>query len=87
MPVPVGEGLVLTQLQSRDTETYGQRNTQDGSSGRLGVLLEISYFTGELQEVIFYNIIPLGLGKTTNSQDRFLAIQEDNISTLDVLLI
>ncbi len=45
-----------------------------GSSGRTGALIEILCFTGELQYVIFYNII-LGLGKTTNSQDQFPEIQ------------
>ncbi len=53
-------------------ETDGQCNTRDGSSGWPSALLEISYFTGELQYVIFHDNI-LGLGKTTNSQDRFPA--------------
>ncbi len=51
--------------------TLAMRNA---SSGRPGALLEISYFPGALQYIIFYNII-LGMGKTTNSQGRFLAIQ------------
>ncbi len=38
------------------------------ASGRLSALLEILYFIGKPQDVIFYNII-LGLEKTTNSQD------------------
>ncbi len=44
-----GRSSVLTQHQSHDTEMDGQRNTHDGSSGRRGALLEISYFSGELQ--------------------------------------
>jgi hypothetical protein len=52
-------------------DTDGQSNTRDDSS-----LPEISYFTGELQYVIVYNII-LCLGKTSNSQDRLPAIQQD----------
>ncbi len=71
MPIPAVGGLVLIQHQSHDTETASQHNTHDGSSGRPSALLEFPYFTGELQYIIFYNII-LGLGKTTNSQDRFL---------------
>jgi hypothetical protein len=55
-------------------ETDSQRNIYNGSSGQPGVLLEISYFKGKLQYIIFYNII-LGLEKTTNSQDQFPAIQ------------
>jgi hypothetical protein len=43
--IPAGEGLVLTQHQSRDTEMDGQRNTRYGSSGQLSALLEMSYFT------------------------------------------
>ncbi len=38
-------GSVLTQYQSRDTETDGQRNTHDRSSGQPGALPEISNFT------------------------------------------
>jgi hypothetical protein len=68
VPIPGRGFLVLTPHQSRDTETDGQRNTRNGSSVRHGTLLEISYFTSQLQCVIFYNII-LGLGKTKNSQD------------------
>ncbi len=45
MLIPAGEGLVLTQHQSRDTEMDGQRNTRYGSSGQLSALLEMSYFT------------------------------------------
>ncbi len=67
-------GSVLTQHQSHKTETDGHRNTRDGSPGWPGALLEISNLTGEVQYVIFYNLT-LGLGKTTNSQDRFLVIQ------------
>jgi hypothetical protein len=44
LPVGGGGGAVLTQHQSSDTETDGQRNTRDGSSGRPGALLDISYF-------------------------------------------
>jgi hypothetical protein len=70
-----GGGSVLTQHQSRDTETgYGQHNTHDGSSGRPSALLEISCFTRECSTPNF-TIIILGLGKTTNSQDRFPTIQ------------
>jgi hypothetical protein len=57
VPIPGGGGSVLTQHQSRDTEMDGQHNTRDGSSGRPGALLEISYFADELQYVIFYIII------------------------------
>jgi hypothetical protein len=64
---------VLTQYQSCDTEMGGQYNTGDGLSGRPGALLQISYFTTNLQYTIFYNII-LGLGKTTRNQDRFSLI-------------
>ncbi len=39
------EGSVLTQHQSRDSEMDSQLNTRDGSLGRPGALLEISYFT------------------------------------------
>jgi hypothetical protein len=66
----VGGGLVLTQHQPRDSETDGQRNTPNGSSGQPGALLEISYFTGKCSTQYFTTII-LGLGKTTNSKDRF----------------
>ncbi len=63
VPIPVGGGgLVLTQHQSKVTEADGQCNTCNGSSGRPGTVLETLHFTGELQYVIFYNII-LGLGK------------------------
>jgi hypothetical protein len=55
-------GYVLTQHQSRDTETDDQRDTRDGSSGRPGALLQISYFPANLQYTIFYNII-WGLGE------------------------
>ncbi len=68
VPVPAKGGLVPTQHESREKETEGQCNTHDGSSGRPGALLEISYFRGKLQYEIFYNII-LGLGKMMNSQD------------------
>jgi hypothetical protein len=51
-----------------------QRNTHDGSSGRPGTLPEISYFANNCSTPHF-TIIILGLGKTTNSQDRFPAIQ------------
>jgi hypothetical protein len=61
--LPAGGGSVLIQHQSRDRETDGQCNTRNESSGKK-----------KLQYVIFYNII-LGLGKTTNSQDRFPALQ------------
>jgi hypothetical protein len=37
-----GEGSVLTQHQSRDTETDGQRTTRDWSSGRPSAQLEDS---------------------------------------------
>ncbi len=75
MPLCVGGGgSVLTQHQSRDTETDQSTPYCDGSSGRHGTLLQISYFTANLQYTIFYKII-LGLGKSTNSQDRFPAIQ------------
>jgi hypothetical protein len=67
-------GSVLTLHQSHDMETDSQRNTCDGSSGQPGTLLQISYFTANMQYTIFYNII-LGLGKMTNCQDRFPAIQ------------
>jgi hypothetical protein len=73
--LPGGGGSVLTQHQSRDTEMDSQRNSRNGSSGRPGALLEISYFRGELQYIIFYTI-NLCLGKTTNSQDLFPAIQQ-----------
>ncbi len=43
----MGGGSVLTQHQTRDTETDGQRNPRDGSSGQPCALLEISYFTDE----------------------------------------
>jgi hypothetical protein len=65
------------QYQNRKitgTEKDGQSNTCDGSSGRPSALLKISYFTVNLQYMIFYIII-LGLGKKTKIQDRFLAIQ------------
>ncbi len=68
-----GGGSVLTQHQSRDMEMDSQRNSRDGPSVLPSALLEISYFTGELQYVIFFNIIS-GLGKTMNSQDQFPAI-------------
>jgi hypothetical protein len=68
-----GRVSVLTQHQSRDKETDGQCNTRNRSPGRPGALLEISYFTGELQYVIFD--IVYGLGKTTNSHDRFPVVQ------------
>jgi hypothetical protein len=78
-PVPIpaggGGGSILTQHQSRDMETDGQRYTCDESSGQPSALLEISYYTSKLQYIIFYNII-LGLGKTTNSQDQIPAIQD-----------
>jgi hypothetical protein len=44
-------------------EADGQCNIPDGSSGQPGALIEISYFTSELQYVIFYII--LGLEKIT----------------------
>jgi hypothetical protein len=69
-----GEGLSSPQHQSLDKETDGRCDTCDGLSGQPTSLLKISYFTANLQYTIFYNII-LGLGKTKNSQDRFLAIQ------------
>ncbi len=49
MPIPAGGGggSVLTQHQSSDTETDGQRKTRDGSSYQPGALLQISYFTDE----------------------------------------
>jgi hypothetical protein len=68
-----GGGSVLTQHQSRDTEMDSQRNTHNGSLGWPCALLQISYFTANLQYTIFYNII-LGLGKTTNSQDQYPVI-------------
>jgi hypothetical protein len=74
VPIPPGGGWVLTQQQSHDSETVGQRNTHDGSSGWPRGLLEITFFTGKLQYVIFYNII-LGLGKMTNYLAWFPAIQ------------
>jgi hypothetical protein len=74
MPIPVGGASVLTQHQSHAVETDSQCNTRNGASGQPSALLDISYFTGELQYIIFYYII-LGLGKTTNSQDKFPAIQ------------
>jgi hypothetical protein len=75
MPIPAGgRAQFFTQHQSHETETDSQRNTCDGSSGQPGAPLEISYFTGKLKYIIFYNTT-LGLGKTTNSQDRFPAIQ------------
>jgi hypothetical protein len=57
-----GGGLVLTQHESSGTEMNGLRSTQNGSTGRPRALIEISYFTGEVQYVIFYNII-LSLGR------------------------
>jgi hypothetical protein len=30
LPIPAGEGSVLTQNQSRNTDTDGQHNTSDG---------------------------------------------------------
>jgi hypothetical protein len=71
--VPGGWGSVLTQHHPLDTETDGQCNTHNRSLGPPGALLQISYFTANLQYTIFYNII-LGLGKAKNSQDRFLVI-------------
>ncbi len=47
--------------------------TLDGSSGQPGALLKISYFTGYCR-IPNFTIIILGLGKTTKSQERFLAI-------------
>ncbi len=55
-------------------EMDGQGNTCGGLSGLPGALLQISHFTANLQYTVFYNII-LGLGKTTNSQDRFPVIR------------
>ncbi len=55
-------------------ETDGQHNTRNESSGWPGALLQISYFTSNLQYTIFYNII-LGLGKETNNQNWFPATQ------------
>jgi hypothetical protein len=72
VPIHAGGGSVLTQHQSCDTEEDGQRNTHIGSSGQPSALLETLNFKGELQYIMFYNIV-LGLGKT-NSQDRFPAI-------------
>jgi hypothetical protein len=72
-----GEGSVLTQHQSRDTEMDGQHETCNESSGRPSTLQQISYFTATLQYTIFYNII-LGLGKTPKSQDRFPVMQYKN---------
>jgi hypothetical protein len=69
-----GEGSVLTQHQSRDMEPDGQRNTCHGSSGQAGRLLEISCFTRECSTPHLTTIV-LGLGKTTISQDWYLAIQ------------
>jgi hypothetical protein len=42
-------GSVLTQRQSYDKETNGQHDTHDRSSGQPGALLQISYFTADLQ--------------------------------------
>ncbi len=76
MPIPVGGGGLgshptpVTWYENRRSTQHAQNR----SSGRPSSLLEISYFSGELQYVIFYNII-LGLGKTTNSQDRFPVIR------------
>jgi hypothetical protein len=53
VPIPVAGGSVLTQHRSRDTESDGQHNTHDESPGRPGRLLEISYFTGEQQYIMF----------------------------------
>jgi hypothetical protein len=67
-------GSVLTQHQSSDTEKDSQwKNTRDGSSGWLSPQLEISYFTCECSTPHF-TITILGLGKTSNSQDRFSVI-------------
>jgi hypothetical protein len=63
-----------TQHQRRDTETEGQRNTHDGSSGRPSALLENSIFYRWIAVCNILHIL-LGLGKTTNSQDRFPGIQ------------
>jgi hypothetical protein len=59
-------------------------NATDGSSCKPGVLLEISYFTGVLQYLIFYNII-FGLGKMTISQDLFPAMQRQSDETKEAL--
>ncbi len=53
----------------------GQHNTGDGSSGRSGALLQISYFKDQLAVNNILLSYFLGLGETTNSQDRFPAIQ------------
>jgi hypothetical protein len=62
------------QHQTRDTETDSQRNTHDGSSGWPGALLENSIFYRWIAVCNILHIL-LGLGKTTNSQDRFPGIQ------------
>jgi hypothetical protein len=63
-PLPIPRGAGLGSLPTPVTG-YGNgqsHNNHNGTSGQPNVLLEISYFTGELQYVIFYNII-LGLGR------------------------
>jgi hypothetical protein len=62
MPLCAGGGSVLTQHQSHDTEMDSQCNTCNGSSGQPVALLQVSYFTANLQYSIFDHII-LELGK------------------------
>jgi hypothetical protein len=62
VPIPGGGGSVLTQHQSHDPEMDSQCNTRDGSSGRPGTVLEISYFTDGFAVHNILNII-LGLGR------------------------
>jgi hypothetical protein len=49
VPLPVGGGLGShpTPFTYSNTETDGQQNTRDRSSGQSGALLQISYFKGE----------------------------------------
>ncbi len=45
---PCAGGGGLSSHPTPDMETEGQRNIRDGSSGRPGALLQISYFTPTL---------------------------------------
>jgi hypothetical protein len=82
LPILRGGGSVLTQHQSRDKETDGQHDTRHGSSGRPSALLKMSCFSSSCSTPKICTMIILGLGKTTNSQDWFPAIQVTRVDWL-----
>jgi hypothetical protein len=75
-----GEGSVLAQHQSRDSETDNHCNTRDGSSDRPRALLQISFFFSRICSTQYFTILFWGWGRRRtariNSGDTILVSKE-----------